>query len=47
MENLGDKLTSSVQLDDIDLRILAVLQEDASLSIHQVADQAHLSQNAC
>ena len=40
-------MSSAAQLDGIDLRILGVLQEDASLSIHEVAEQVHLSQNAC
>lgn len=34
-------------LDAIDIRILGVLQEDASRSIAEIADQVHLSQNAC
>ena len=38
---------SSVALDSVDVRILTALQEDASLSVSAVAEQAHLSQNAC
>ncbi|MEO8927142.1 MAG: Lrp/AsnC family transcriptional regulator [Caulobacteraceae bacterium] len=34
-------------LDAIDLRILGVLQEDASLSMGEVGQRVHLSQNAC
>ena len=34
-------------LDSIDIRILGVLQEDASRSISEIAEQVHLSQNAC
>ncbi|HEY3887744.1 MAG TPA: Lrp/AsnC family transcriptional regulator [Caulobacteraceae bacterium] len=38
---------SSAGYDETDLRILTVLQEDASLSINEVAERVHLSQNAC
>ena len=34
-------------LDTTDISILALLQEDAGLSIQQIADSVHLSQNAC
>ena len=34
-------------IDAADLRILAVLQEDVSLSIAEVAGRVNLSQNAC
>lgn len=34
-------------LDAADLRILGVLQEDAALSIAEVAERVNLSQNAC
>lgn len=34
-------------LDGADLRILGVLQEDAALSIGEVAERVNLSQNAC
>ena len=34
-------------LDPIDLKILALLQTDASQSIAEIADRVHLSQNAC
>ena len=35
------------KLDPTDFSILALLQEDAGLSIQQIADSVHLSQNAC
>jgi Lrp/AsnC family transcriptional regulator len=35
------------QPDGIDLKILDLLQNDASLSIAEIADRVHLSQNAC
>jgi len=34
-------------MDEIDRRILRILQADAALSVEQVAEQAHLSRNAC
>jgi Lrp/AsnC family transcriptional regulator len=34
-------------LDGIDLRILAILQENAERSISEIAEAIHLSQNAC
>jgi Lrp/AsnC family transcriptional regulator len=34
-------------LDNFDVHILSVLQEDASVSIAEVAERVHLSQNAC
>ncbi len=34
-------------LDAIDLKILGMLQNDASQSIAEIADHVHLSQNAC
>ena len=37
----------SVKLDDIDNRLLALLQRDASLSQRELADHVGLSQNAC
>lgn len=33
--------------DDMDLKILDILQNDASLSIAEIAGRVHLSQNAC
>lgn len=36
-----------VSLDDADIRILGIIQEDATLSIAAVAAQANMSQNAC
>ena len=35
------------ELDGTDLRILALLQDDASRSIGEIAEAVHLSQNAC
>lgn len=35
------------KLDGIDLRILALLQENAERSISEISDAIHLSQNAC
>ncbi len=34
-------------MDEIDRRILRVLQRDASLSVDAVAERVHLSRNAC
>jgi len=36
-----------VDLDEADLRILAVLQEDATLSVASVSQKVNMSQNAC
>ena len=36
-----------MQLDSVDISILGLLQADASLSIAEIADSVHLSQNAC
>ena len=38
---------TKVALDDADIRILAVMQEDASLSIANIAIKANISHNAC
>lgn len=38
---------SRVSLDDADIRILGILQEDATLSVANVAIKANMSQNAC
>ena len=35
------------QLDGIDLKILDLVQNDASRSIAEIAERVHLSQNAC
>lgn len=35
------------ELDEIDRRILAELQRDATLSVDQVSERVHLSRNAC
>jgi Lrp/AsnC family transcriptional regulator len=35
------------ELDTIDLKILDLVQTDASLPIAEIADRVHLSQNAC
>jgi len=37
----------TVPLDATDLKILDLLQTDASSSIAEIADSVHLSQNAC
>ncbi len=34
-------------LDPYDVRLLGLLQEDATLSIHEMAERIHLSSNAC
>src|SRR5215469_17843216 len=34
-------------MDAVDVRILGLLQEDASRSIAEIAEQSHLSRNAC
>lgn len=36
-----------VSLDEADIRILGIMQEDATLSIANVAAKANMSQNAC
>ncbi|MGR3511869.1 MAG: Lrp/AsnC family transcriptional regulator [Paracoccaceae bacterium] len=36
-----------VDLDEIDRRLLAILQKDASLSMDALAERVHLSRNAC
>ena len=38
---------TQITLDEADIRILGVLQHDASLSIASVASEVHMSQNAC
>ncbi len=38
---------NGVELDEFDLKILSVLQEDASLSTQEVADRVGLSQSPC
>ena len=35
------------QIDEVDRRIIASLQRDASMSIDQLSDEVHLSRNAC
>lgn len=35
------------EVDEADLQILRLLQRDAALSIAEIADSVHLSQNAC
>jgi Lrp/AsnC family transcriptional regulator len=45
---LGDfPIASPIGLDRQDIRILAILQEDASRPVAEVAEQVNLSQNAC
>jgi Lrp/AsnC family transcriptional regulator len=48
-KNGGTRLPDSgpIQLDDIDRRILEILQEDASLSSAQVAERVGLSSSPC
>lgn len=36
-----------MRYDEIDLNILRLVQDDASLSIEQIAEMIHLSRNAC
>lgn len=40
-------MSSTVKLDSTDIRILAVLQQDASLPVAAIAESVNLSQNAC
>jgi Lrp/AsnC family transcriptional regulator len=42
-----NRLSAKPVLDTYDLRLLALLQEDATLSIADLADRIHLSPNAC
>lgn len=44
---IGMNSRPSQELDAADLRILGVLQEDAALSVAEVAERVNLSQNAC
>ena len=37
----------STNIDEIDRKLLSLLQEDASLSVDALADRVHLSRNAC
>lgn len=37
----------TLELDSIDHRLLGLLQDDASLSVDALAEEAHLSRNAC
>ena len=39
--------TMSVDFDNIDRKLLALLQQDASLSVDALAENVHLSRNAC
>lgn len=40
-------MASKVSLNEADIRILRVMQEDATLSIAAIAESVHLSHNAC
>lgn len=40
-------MAEKAELDSIDCRILRIIQLDASLSIHEIADQVGLSNNPC
>lgn len=44
---LGHHPKMAYQIDEIDRRIVATLQRDASLSIDQLSEEVHLSRNAC
>jgi Lrp/AsnC family transcriptional regulator len=44
---LGHHPNMAYQIDEIDRRIVAALQRDASLSIDQLSEEVHLSRNAC
>lgn len=37
----------ATDLDELDLRLLSVLQQDATLSVDALAERVHLSRNAC
>lgn len=37
----------ATNIDEIDRKLLTLLQEDASLSVDALADRVHLSRNAC
>jgi Lrp/AsnC family transcriptional regulator len=40
-------MSSKVSLDEADIRILRVMQEDATLSVATIAETVHMSHNAC
>lgn len=40
-------MASKVNLNEADIRILRVMQEDATLSIAAIAESVHMSHNAC
>ena len=40
-------MSDIVELDTIDRKILRIIQQDASLAIHEIADQVGLSTNPC
>jgi Lrp/AsnC family transcriptional regulator len=42
-----NRLTAKPALDPFDVRLLGLLQEDATLSIAELAERIHLSPNAC
>jgi len=44
---LGHHPMMAFQIDEVDRRIIASLQRDASMSIDQLSDEVHLSRNAC
>lgn len=44
---MTDKLANSINLDGIDLRVLAKLQVDASLSNQDLAESVHISPATC
>ena len=40
-------MSSNISLSEADIRILRVMQEDATLSVAAIAETVHLSHNAC
>lgn len=40
-------MSSTISLSEADIRILRVMQEDATLSVAAIAETVHLSHNAC
>ena len=40
-------MSSRIGLDEADIRMLRVMQEDATLSVAAIAEMVHLSHNAC
>lgn len=40
-------MTDNIEIDDIDRKIIGILQNDATLSIQDIADQIDLTNNPC